>query len=137
MAAAWSDTIFIRRPNSGAGNMISVDRFAVATENEFIGEEAGPLEHRLATRDHAELVTFITEAQKRYEISDRALLGRAEVSPHTLRGFRGGKRISDKSLIRLVRAAEQNERWLEKLRQLRDKLGGRNKEVARRIWTTA
>jgi len=97
-------------------------------ENEFIGEEAGPLEHPLATTDRSELAAFIFETQKRYEISDRALLGRAGVSSHTLRGFRAGRRISDKSLFRLVRAAEQlrhetepvaavNARWLQKLRE--------------------
>ncbi len=75
-------------------------------ENEFIGEDAGPQEHPLTVKDRSDLAAFIFEAQKRYEISDRALLGRAEVSHHALAGPREGKRIADESLFRLVRAAE-------------------------------
>ena len=97
-------------------------------ENEFIGEEAGPLEHPLA-RDHAELAAFIAETKKLRKITDRALLGRAGVSAHTLRNLRKGVRISDKSLFQLVRATEQlrqetepvaavNARWLQKLREV-------------------
>ncbi len=52
-------------------------------ENEFIGEDAGPLEHPLAAANSSELAVFVFETQKRYEISDRALLGRARVHPHT------------------------------------------------------
>jgi transcriptional regulator with XRE-family HTH domain len=62
----------------------------------------------------------------------------AGVSPHTLRSRRAGKRISDKSLFRLVRAAEQlghatesvgveNAKWLEKARDLLGLVGSQNK----------
>jgi hypothetical protein len=57
-------------------------------ENEFIGEEAGPIEHPLVAANCSELAAFIFEAQNRYAISDRALLGRAGVSAHTLRSHR-------------------------------------------------
>jgi hypothetical protein len=107
-------------------------------ENEFIGEDAGPLEHPLAVKDRLQLAAFIFGLQKRHDISDRALLDGAKVSHHTLAGLREGKRISDESFFRLVRAAEalgqeadpvakENQKWLEKLREFRDHVGGRNK----------
>ena len=75
-----------------------------------------------------ELAAFIAEMKKLREITDRALLGRAGVSAHTLRNLRKGVPIPDKSLFRLVRATEQlrqetepveveNARWLQKLRE--------------------
>jgi hypothetical protein len=96
-------------------------------ENEYIGEEAGPLEHPLTAKDHAELVAFIAETKELRNITDRVLLGRAGVSPHTLRKLRNGLPVSDKSLFQLARAAEQlrqetesvaavNARWIQKLR---------------------
>jgi hypothetical protein len=57
-------------------------------ESEYIGEEAGPLEHPLTTKDHAELVVFIAETKKLRKITDRVLLGRAGVSAYTLRKLR-------------------------------------------------
>jgi transcriptional regulator with XRE-family HTH domain len=98
-------------------------------ESEYIGEEAGPLEHPLAARDHAELAAFIAETKKLRKITDRALLGRAGVSAHTLRNLRKGVPISDKSLFQLVRATEQlhhetepvaavNAGWLQKPREV-------------------
>jgi hypothetical protein len=59
-------------------------------ESEYIGEEAGPLEHPLATKDHAELAVFIFETQKQRKITNRALFGRAGVSASTLRKLRKG-----------------------------------------------
>jgi hypothetical protein len=50
-------------------------------ENEYIGEEAGPLEHPLATKDRSELLTFIAETKKLRRISDRVLLGQAGCPP--------------------------------------------------------
>jgi transcriptional regulator with XRE-family HTH domain len=107
-------------------------------ESEYIGEEAGPLEHPLAARDHAELAAFIAETKKLRKITDRALLGRAGVSAHTLRNLRKGVPISDKSLFQLVRAVEQlrhetepvaavNARWLQKLREFLSLVGSQNK----------
>jgi hypothetical protein len=102
-------------------------------------EEAGPLEHPLAARDHAELAAFVAETKKLLrKITDRALLGRAGLSAHALRNLRKGVPISDKSLFQLVRAAEQlchetepiaavNERWLQKARELLTLVGSQNK----------
>jgi len=53
------------------------------------------------------LAAFIAETKKLRKITDRALLGRAGVSAHTLRNLRKGVPISDKSLFQLVRAVEQ------------------------------
>jgi transcriptional regulator with XRE-family HTH domain len=107
-------------------------------ESEYIGEEAGPLEHPLAARDHVELAAFIAETKKLRKITDRALLGRAGVSAHTLHNLRKGLPISDKSLFQLVRAVEQlrhetepvaavNARWLQKLREFLSLVGSQNK----------
>jgi hypothetical protein len=120
----------LRRRHVSALTHLSIGKEADhIEENEFIGEEAGPLEHPLATKDRSELAAFIFEAQKLRKITNCALCGRAGVSTHTLGNLRKGKRISDKSLFRLVRAAEQlrqetepveveNAKWLQKLREL-------------------
>jgi transcriptional regulator with XRE-family HTH domain len=84
------------------------------------------------------LAAFIAETIKLRRITDRALLGRAGVSAHTLRNLRKGVPISGKSLFQLVRAAEQlrhetesvaavNERWLQKARELLTLAGSQNK----------
>jgi hypothetical protein len=97
-------------------------------ESEYIGEEAGPLEHSLAAKDRSELVDFIFETQKQRKITNSALCGRAGVSANTLRKLRKGVPILDKSLFRFVRAVEQlrhesepveaqNEKWLQKARE--------------------
>jgi transcriptional regulator with XRE-family HTH domain len=107
-------------------------------ENEYIGEEAGPLEHPLIAKDRTALLAFIAETKKLRKITDRLLLGRAGVSAHTLRKLRKGLSVSDKSLFQLVRAAEQlrqetesieavNERWLQKLREILALAGSQNK----------
>ena len=107
-------------------------------ENEFIGEEAGPLEHPLAGKDHSELAAFIFETQKQRKITNRALCGRAGVSAHTLRNLRKAVRISDKSLFCLVWAAEQlrqetepvaavNAKWLQQAHELLSLVGNQNK----------
>jgi len=83
------------------------------------------------------LAAFIAETKKLRKITDRALLGRAGVSAHTLRNLRKGVPISDKSLFGLVRAAEQlhhetepvaavNERWLQMLREFLSLVGSQN-----------
>jgi hypothetical protein len=41
-------------------------------ESEYVGGEAGPLEHPLAARDRSELADFIFETQKRRKITNRA-----------------------------------------------------------------
>ncbi|TLG78142.1 hypothetical protein [Methylocystis sp. B8] len=109
-------------------------------ENELIGEDAGPIEHPMESSGQRKLAAFVLETLKQFEISDRDLIGRANVSHHTLASLRGRKGISDDSLQRLVRAAEElrqevesvaseNERWLEKLREICDQVGGRNKSA--------
>jgi hypothetical protein len=110
-------------------------------ENEYIGEESGPLEHPLAAKDRSELAAFIFEMQKQRKITNHALFGRAGVSASTLRKLRKRGQISDKSLFRLVRAAEQlrhetepipavNARWLQKLREFLSLVGSQNKKQA-------
>jgi hypothetical protein len=70
--------------------------------------------------------------------SDRELLGRAKVSPHSLKRLRAGKRVGDDLLHRLANAAErlrlergpaltEREKWLQIARELMIKMGGRNK----------
>jgi transcriptional regulator with XRE-family HTH domain len=107
-------------------------------ENEYIGEEVGPLKDPLVAKDRAELVAFIAEVKKLRRISDRVLLDRAGVSAHTLRKLRKGGRLSDKSLFQLVRAAEQlrqetesvaavNARSVQQLREFLSVVGSQNK----------
>jgi hypothetical protein len=107
-------------------------------ENEYIGEEAGPLEHPLTTKDRSELAAFVFEVQKHYKSSDPTLIDRAKVSHHTLRNLRKGVPIADKSLFRLVRAVEQlrqetepvemeNAKWLQKARDLLSLVGSQSK----------
>jgi hypothetical protein len=107
-------------------------------ENEFIGEDAGPIEHPMDAGSQTSLAAFVFEMQRRNQISDRTLTDRAGVSPHTLRKLHAVAGISQESLDRMVRAAEElrleaeaaaaeNERWLEELRAFCKKIGGRNK----------
>jgi len=106
--------------------------------NEFIGEDAGPIEHPVEASGQRKLAAFVLETLKQFEISDRMLVDRANVSHHTLSAVRDGQRISDESLHRLVRVVEglrqeaqvdaaETESWLAKLRKLRDAIGSRNK----------
>ena len=76
-------------------------------ENEFIGEEAGPIEHPMDAGSDAQLAAFVFEMQKRNIIRDSALTDRAGVSPHTLRGLRAVAGIPEVSLQKLVRAVEE------------------------------
>ncbi len=107
-------------------------------ENEFVGKDAGPVEHPMEGSSVKNIAAFVFEMQKRHEISDRKLLDRAKVSPHTLKTLREGKSIGDASLTMLFRAAEAlrleadpiaaaMDNALEELRRLRDEFGGRNK----------
>jgi hypothetical protein len=107
-------------------------------ENEFIGEDAGPLEYGVVQHDRITLANAVFDIQKRYGISDRRLLEEAKVSHHTLAGLREGKRIADASLMKLFRAAEAlrqeadpvaaaMDKALEDLRRLCVQVGGRNK----------
>jgi transcriptional regulator with XRE-family HTH domain len=107
-------------------------------ESEYIGEETGPLEHPLAIKDRSDVGAFIFETQKQRKLTDRALLGRAGVSAHTLRNLRKGVQISDKSLFRLARGAEQlrhetgpvaavNAKWLQSARELLGLVGSQSK----------
>ena len=107
-------------------------------ESEYIGGEAGPLEHPLAGKGRSELAAFIFKTQKQRKLTNRALCARAGVSASTLGKLRKGVRISDKSLFRLVQAAEQlhqetepveaeNARWLRKARDFFSLVGSQNK----------
>ena len=64
-------------------------------ENEFIGEDTGPTEHPMAFSTAAKVAAFIAETQQSLGTSDRELLGRAKVSPHSLKRLRAGKRVGD------------------------------------------
>ena len=110
-------------------------------ENEFIGEDAGPIEHPMDGSGVAKIVAFVFEAHQRFGISDRALLDRAKVSPHTMKAFRDGKHVGDDVLHKLaiaveglskeaVRTKSDAEHWLEVARATARQLGGRNKLAA-------
>jgi hypothetical protein len=110
-------------------------------ENEFLGEDTGPTELPMASSSSAKVAVFIAEIQQSLGTSDRELLGRAEVSPHSLKRLRAGKRVGDDLLHRLANAAEklrleygparaEREKWLQIARELMIKMGGRNKLAA-------
>jgi hypothetical protein len=110
-------------------------------ENEFIGEDAGPIEHPMEASNVAKVARFVFEMQERYDISDRMLLDRAKVSPHTLKSLRDGGAVGDDVLQKLATAVEEfrleaaeaalNEAyWVGVLRALAKKIGGRNKLAA-------
>jgi hypothetical protein len=110
-------------------------------ENEFIGEDAGPAEHPMAFSSSAKVAAFVAETQQSLGTSDRELLGRAKVSPHSLKRLRAGKRVGDDLLHRLATAAErlrlehgpalaEREKWLHIARELMVTVGGRNKLAA-------
>jgi hypothetical protein len=116
-------------------------------ESEFIGEDVAPQEHPQVAKDRAKLARFIGEVQRQFRITDRTLCGKAHVSHHTLAGLRRGDPLSSTSVRQLVRAAEalrreavsmgdDKERWLKRLREMRDKVGGRNK-LAKLLGTSA
>ena len=48
----------------------------VITENEFIGEDAGPIEHPMDAGSDAKLAAFVFETQSQLGVSDRILLDR-------------------------------------------------------------
>jgi hypothetical protein len=115
-------------------------------ESEFVGEDVGPQEHPLAPKDQANLLAFVTDVQKRYEISDRDLIRKAHVSHHTLEGLRERKAVSNKSLAQLARAIEalrreaeatetEDARWLGVLRDLVEKES--TNKVAKRLRVSA
>jgi hypothetical protein len=110
-------------------------------ENEFIGEDAGPTEHPMAPTSSAKVAAFVAETQQSLGTSDRELLGRAKVSPRSLKRLRAGERVGDDLLHRLASAAERlrlehgperedREKWLRIARELMIKMGGRNKLAA-------
>ena len=110
-------------------------------ENEFIGEDAGPMEHPMASSSNAKVAAFVAETQQTLGASDRELLGHAKVSPHSLKHLRAGKRVGDDLLHRLASAAErlrlergpalaEREKWLQIARELMINMGGRNKLAA-------
>jgi hypothetical protein len=107
-------------------------------QNEFIGEDAGPTEHPMASSSSAKVAAFVAETQQSLGTSDRELLGRAKVSPHSSKRLRAGKRVGDDLLHRLASAMEklrlehgpalaERDKWLQIARELMMKLGGRNK----------
>jgi hypothetical protein len=107
-------------------------------ENEFIGEDAGTIEHPLERSSAAKISAFVFETQQRCGISDRTLLDRAKVSPHTIKVLRSGKVVGNDVLQRLASAVEElsreatqieseAEHWLGVARELAKELGGRNR----------
>ena len=107
-------------------------------ERETLGENSDAAEWAIAHQARASLVASIEETLTVFRISDRALLGRAGVSHHTLRALRKGERVTQASLLNLVRAAEELRKeteqsadeqlkWLQVGRQLKDNVGGRNR----------
>ena len=107
-------------------------------ENEFIGEDADPPHYGVELTDRAAIAAAVFDVQKRYGVSDRRLLDEAKVSHHTLAGLHEGKRIADASLMKLFRAAEAlrqeadpvaatMDKAFAGLRQLKERVGGRNK----------
>jgi hypothetical protein len=54
----------------------------------------------------AKIAAFVFASQQRRGISDRMLLERASVSPHTLKALREGKAVEDDVLKRLAAAVE-------------------------------
>jgi transcriptional regulator with XRE-family HTH domain len=107
-------------------------------ENEFIGEDAGPIEHPMEGSSGARIAAFVFKTQKQHGISDRTLLDRAKVSPHTLKALRDGKAVEDDALQRLASAVEglsreasevrsDAEYWLGVARASSKQVGGRNK----------
>jgi hypothetical protein len=110
-------------------------------KNEFIGEDAGPIEHPMDRMFSAMTAAFALKAQRRHGISDRTLLDRAKVSPHTMKALRSGKRMGDDVMQRLAAAVEElrreatqiqsdGEHWLGVARGLVKEFGGRNKLAA-------
>ena len=57
-------------------------------ENEFIGEETGPIRYPMASMSGAKVAAFVSETQERFAISDRVLLECAKVSPHSHKRLR-------------------------------------------------
>jgi hypothetical protein len=107
-------------------------------ENEFIGEDAGPLEYSLASENQNEVKEFVSGIQDLYQISHRALVDRAKVSHRTLSAFKAGRPTAKASLSRLVQAADrlrqeaqsrdaERSEYLRQLRALSGAMGGRNK----------
>jgi hypothetical protein len=103
-------------------------------ESEFISDDVRPEEYPQGTKDRTRLICFTVATQKTYSISDRELCAKAHVSHHTLAGLRRGDSVSSSSLRQLVRAADElrreaaeTARWLTRLREMRDRVGGRNK----------
>ena len=110
-------------------------------ENEFIGEDTRPAELPMASSTSTKVGAFVAETQQSLGTSDRELLDRAKVSPHSLKRLRAGKRVGDDLLHRLAAAAErlrlehgpalaEREKWLRIARELMIEIGGRNKLAA-------
>jgi hypothetical protein len=114
--AAWFATTFTRRASFGQWAVLQRRHVQVLArqsvgkesdnleENEFIGEDAGPIEHPMEGSSIAKIAAFVVEAQKKCGGSDRMLLDHAKVSPYILDALRNGKVVEDDVLQRLPRA---------------------------------
>lgn len=95
----------------------------------------------MAPSSSAKVAAFVAETQQSLGTSDRELLGRAKVSPRSLKRLRAGKRVGDDLLHRLANAAErlrlergpvlrEREEWLRIAKDLTIEKGGRNQLAA-------
>ena len=73
------------------GSVLSGNQHDALEQNEFIGEDAGLIEHPMEGSSVKNTAAFVFATQKQQGISDRTLLARAKVSPHTLTALREGK----------------------------------------------
>jgi hypothetical protein len=104
-------------------------------EREFIGgDKDDVIEYAFRRTDKTKLIAFIEKTQRDYNISDRDLIARAHVSPHTLIALHERKYLPNATLRKLASVAEAVRRkrkdgdseqacWMFKLKTLKDELG--------------
>jgi hypothetical protein len=111
-------------------------------ENEFVGEDTEASSSPFEGNDLGTLREFILSVQKQHDVSDRDLIRQARVSPHTMVAFRRLQPVADASLLKLSQAAEELRHeaatnaaeaqiWRERLQNLLEKHGSRNKLAAK------
>lgn len=107
-------------------------------EREAFGDGDDPMDYGVAVEDRQKLLADIGALQAEFGISNRQLAAVARVSHHTLTALRNGGRVTRRSMFAVVvalegirreqlAAAEDQKKWLEVARRLRDELGSGNK----------
>jgi len=107
-------------------------------EREALGEGDDAISYGIAAEDRRRLVEDLATTQAEFGISDRTLVARARVSHHTIAALRNGGRVSKRSMFALLRAledqrhertaeADDQRRWLEVAKRLRDEFGSGNR----------